>query len=619
MRTFTLFIAFICLGWTVKAQDTLKTVELDEVVFLGSKTEIPVEKSGKTIFKITRNEIEQSSGKEVADLLNEIPGIQMDGNFGPLGTNIGYFVRGASSKQTLIMIDGVPFNDASGIDQTYDLRLLDLDQVESIEVLKGGLGALYGTGAAAGVINIQLKEAGSEAISGKVGAAYGSFNTFKSHLNVNGRNNNFSYLFNGGYQRSDGFSAALNESGISSFDDDGFEGVNFLGKVSYQFSDAFDLGFSASLDDFENDYDQGVFADGDNFSEYRQLRLGLTPKLKIGSGSLITNIFYSQLDRLFNSPDFFDPSARFIDEYEAENIQVDAVIDQNLTDNIKLIGGVNYQNFSYAQPSVDEESFYLLDPYLSFIYDRSNFTFQFGGRVNTHSEYGVNFVFNVNPSYLVNLDAGDIKLYGSYSTSFVAPSLFQLFGPFGANPDLTPEESESAEGGVSFLSDIATLNFVYFYRKDNNLIQFLNEGYGNSTNEIETSGVELNGRVEISENIQFNAHYTYINALGDAVIFRIPTHKYGASLNFSIIKDLDIRTTYLRTGDRDQPFFNNETFMTEVVNTSAFGLVDISANYKIGKFVLNGAVNNLLDEDYVAIYGFNAIGINYNLGMNYSF
>jgi len=123
----------------IRAQDSLKTTILQEVVTTGTKFEVPVEKSGKSIYKLTTEQLNQNAGKTIADLLNEVPGVQIDGNFGTPGTNTSYYVRGGRNKNTLILIDGVPLNDPSAINAEYDLRYITVSQVESIEVLKGGL------------------------------------------------------------------------------------------------------------------------------------------------------------------------------------------------------------------------------------------------------------------------------------------------------------------------------------------------------------------------------------------------------------------------------------------------------------------------------------------------
>ncbi len=613
MRKLHLLTALICLGWTVKAQDSLQTIQLDEVVITGTKSAVPIEKSGKTIYKLTKQDIEENGARSVADILNEVPGVQMDGNFGPLGTNISYFVRGASSKRTLVLIDGVPFNDPSGVDQTYDLRLLNLDQVESIEILKGGLSTLYGTGAAAGVINISLKKSNKDPFNGNAKVEYGSFNSFNSNLGFSGSFDKFSYLVNGGYKKSGGFSAALDNTGAGNFDDDGFVGYNFLGKFDYRFTESLNLAFTGAYDAFDTDFDAGAFADAEsNISEYEQLRFGISPTYKWLGGNLKGNFFYSKLDR------FFDSSG-FTSDNDAKNFQGDLVLDQNLSDKIKLVGGLNYQRLAYSQPGVDEESFSMIDPYVTFIYDESDFNFQIGGRLNSHSDYGTNFVFNASQSKIIKVSNKlDSKLIASYSTSFITPSLFQLFGPFGANPDLEPEESQSAEGGFSFFKDGFDLGLVYFYRKDDNLIVFAGN-YENTDAEIETDGLELNGSYEFSEDLTFSGNYTYTRRLSDDIAFRIPTHKYGASLTFVPMENLTTKLSYLHTGTRDLQYFDNTTFEAVLVDADAFDLFDLVISYKLNDLTISGSVNNIFDEEYQAIAGFTSVNRNYRLSLNYFF
>jgi vitamin B12 transporter len=67
-------------------------------------------------------------------------------------------MRGASAGNTLILIDGVPLYDASGISSEFDIGYININQVERIEILKGAQSTLYGSDAVAGVINIIMKK-----------------------------------------------------------------------------------------------------------------------------------------------------------------------------------------------------------------------------------------------------------------------------------------------------------------------------------------------------------------------------------------------------------------------------------------------------------------------------
>jgi len=153
---------------------------LDEIVVTATKFKLKKEQIGKVIYTISQKEIVNNAGKTVIDLLNNIPGIEIKGSNSNPSEPKSTYVRGGRSRQVLILIDGVPVSDPSLINQEYDLRLLSLNQIQSIEVLKGASSTLYGSGAATGVINIILKKASKNTVSGSYEVTVGSNNDAES-------------------------------------------------------------------------------------------------------------------------------------------------------------------------------------------------------------------------------------------------------------------------------------------------------------------------------------------------------------------------------------------------------------------------------------------------------
>ncbi|MEM1339272.1 MAG: TonB-dependent receptor plug domain-containing protein [Bacteroidota bacterium] len=625
MKKYLFVMATVCCVALGKSQDSLKVVQLDDVVLTGNKIETPIEKSGKTIFKLNQKAIQANRGKDITDLLNEIPGVQIDGNFATPGTNISYRVRGAQSEQTLILIDGIPFNDPSGLAQTFDLRLLDLDQVESIEVLKGGLSSLYGTGAAAGVINIKLKEAAKETFKTILNTEYGSFNTFMSNVNISGSTDKLNYMFSGSYKSSDGFSAALDTIGNQGFDDDDFESLNFMGRLGYQFSDRFSIGLLVTSDDIESGFDAGAFRDNDSELNQTLLKFAISPKYQWSNGSVKGNFSYHTNERTFNSPDRNDSNERDISEFNGNTLQADIIVDQVLTDKIKLIGGINFQRPVWDPEDADNESFTMIDPYVSVIHDYKNFNFQLGGRLNNHSLYGTNFVWNVNPSYRLDFGSNKLKILGSYATAFLSPSLNQLYaGDFGflaadaGNPDLEPQESETAEGGFEWTSkEKFQFSAVYFYRQDENLIDFVfnddftSGTYVNLEGETAVDGVELTMSYAFLPALTVTGHYTYIRSLTDDVILRrVPENKFGFTLSAIPTKNLLLKLTHLHVGEVPE---NDE------ITLDAYDLFDGFVSYRFNELTVSASVNNIFDADYVDRFGWATAERNFNIGLRYEF
>ncbi|MFM2229875.1 MAG: Vitamin transporter BtuB, partial [Bacteroidota bacterium] len=148
--------------------------QLKEVVISDTKFAQRQEKSGKVIEVITAQDLEKKSGQSLPTVLSQAAGLEINGNQSANGKNLGYYIRGGKNRQILILIDGIPVTDASGISFEYDLRLLPVEQVERIEIMKGAASTLYGTGAATGVINITLKKSAKKEIEGNAYVNIGS-------------------------------------------------------------------------------------------------------------------------------------------------------------------------------------------------------------------------------------------------------------------------------------------------------------------------------------------------------------------------------------------------------------------------------------------------------------
>ncbi len=101
---------------------------------------------------------------DLAEVLRSRAGIDILGSRSQLGQNLTTSIRGGRNDQVLILIDGVRVNDASRIGTDFDLNFLPLEAIESIEILKGASGTLYGSSAATGVIDITTKKGAQDSL-----------------------------------------------------------------------------------------------------------------------------------------------------------------------------------------------------------------------------------------------------------------------------------------------------------------------------------------------------------------------------------------------------------------------------------------------------------------------
>lgn len=619
--------AFLALGvffsmCTIAQENQQLTVEtLDEVVLTDSRFELKRENSGKTVITISQEEIEKNQGRSVAELINTKSGIEINGTRSNAGQNLGVFVRGGRSRQVLVIIDGVQVSDPSQINGEYDLRLLSLGNIEKIEVIKGAASTLYGSGAAAAVINITTKKASDKDVNIVINSSIGTnqsqddqdyrLSDFNNSVNANGTVGKFTYKAGFNQQFTDGLSAALVEEGEA--ERDAFSKKSFDLNLGYQFTDAFSVNVFGNVTDVNSDFDGGAFFDSPgNVFNSDQYRVGLSSKYTYTNGSVNLNASYSTFDRAFISDfPFFA---------EGENLILDVYNKYKINNSFYTIVGLNVidNQATFEGNTVDENpDFNIVDPYANVVYVSDfGLNINAGARLNNHSEYGSNFVYNINPSYTYKFGEGSyVKPFGSYSTSFITPSLNQLFGNFGPNPELDPEENLTVEGGVEVkLGKNFRASALYFDREATDVILFdFEAGYFNSEEDVNTSGIEVEIQASPVKNLSLTANYTYIDNENDAIL--IPESKANLLVGYDFSPRTFASVGFQYTDDRLANDFRE--FPAAEVTLESFSLVNLAFGHTLKndklRFLLS--VDNLLNEDYQDVFGFTSRGTNVKLGV----
>lgn len=626
-----------CVFAQQKDSNASKT-ELDEVVISDSKFALPKEKSGKVITKITSEDLKMKEGQSVATILNSVTGVEINGSQSAAGKNLGYYIRGGKSNQVLILIDGIPVTDASGISLEYDLRLLPAEQVESIEIMKGASSTLYGTGAATGVINITLKKAGKKAIQGNGYLNAGTYNTaftskkspqdYNQGFSVNGNLKKFNYFASLNSSETTGMSqiASPNENVV--YEEDRFSRINYLAKLGYKASDKLTLDFFGNYDKVDNDYDGGFDNTGtndisQNHSKSEQSRFGFLPKYKYNKGEFVLNSSFNQIARSYDELDTYSGTVGF-SKYDSRNVNVDAFNKYEITQSLFVVAGAQYQFFDmnsvtpYGDIAKESAKFNMIDPYITGVYTSDfGLNVNAGARLNIHSEYGNQLVYNVNPSY--DFKSFPLKVLASYSTAFVTPSLYQLYSPYG-NTALTPEKNTTVEAGfeTKLLDKKIIFSAVGFYREQTDFIGFSSAyKYINIEGTNKAKGVETEITFAVSEKLKWISNYTFTQV--DKALDRlIPKHKVNSSLDFQICPRTTFNVNYQYVDGRNDAFFDGNTFATQNIVLGSYQLVNASLNYELVKNRLSifGAATNILNEEFVENVGYNTKGRNYKLGLN---
>ena len=596
-------------------QDSIKLQQLDEVVVSDSRFELKRENSGKTVIKISAEELQRNQGRSVSEIINTKSGIEVNGSRSFAGQNISVFARGGNNRQVLVLIDGIQVSDPSNVNGEYDLRLLNSSQIESIEILKGAASTLYGNSAATAVINITTKKASKNGTSLEVLSSLGTnqsvekqnynLSDFSNTVTIRSKHSGFSVLASGGHQFTNGLSAAIGE------ETDDFSRIDGNFSIGYQFTERFEVTTSAFYNKLDSDFDNSFPVEDADFSfRSEQSRFTLASNFQYKNGSIQLNSAFNQITRTFKSdfPSFFDSESFVLDVFNKYSFgdKLHTIIGLNLIENTTVFSS--------------EETTVSTDPYTNVVF-LSDFGLNVnaGARLNNHSDYGSNFIYNFNPSYNIKVKRGYVKLFGSYATSFIAPNLSQLYGPFGSNPDLEPELNTTLEGGIEYRpSDKLRMSALYFNRREEGRIQFITidpttfeSQYSNIEETINFNGFEFELQAKPLEGVTFSTNYTYTDS-DNGLALRIPKTKINAKIGYELNDRTYLSLAYQYVAEREDTDFS--TFTT--VNLDSFSLLDFYLKHDISSTVgFFLTINNLLNEEYVEVIDFTTKGRNIRLGM----
>lgn len=591
---------------------------LEEVVIMATKNDQKQNQTGKVVNIISAEQLERSVGKTLPELLSEQAGVIVGGATSNQGLNKGLFIRGAGSAYAVVLIDGIPVANPSGAGSAFDLRMFGIDQIDHIEIIKGGQSTIYGSDAVAGVINIITKKGGADVSSVFGNGTIGSFDTYKGTIGINSNVSGFSYNIGYTQGKTAGISEAADSVGTGTpFEKDGNRTAALNANFSLQATK--ELSISPFFRYFYGryDFDGGAFLDNpDNRYKTKHYNAGLNTKYEFDTGKLNFNYSY---ETTWN-----DTRNQYgVSQSQGKMNLLDLYYSQQLGNNLTLLVGID-NRLTKLEGSYRAHT-NLFSTYTSlFLHDLKNFNLEVGGRYNNHEEYGDNYTYSITPSYDLTKS---VKLFGTVSTNFKAPTLDMLFGLYGANADLKPESSQNYEAGVNVRSNDnnLSLRISAFHRDLTDAIVYGNRGYVNQLSQ-QAKGFEVEPRLKIG---QFSAtgfyayvegnEFNFVNNQTENTLFRRPKHTFGLNLGLQATSRLFVSTNLKRLGKRtDGDFdFNNP----HIVTMPAFNLVDIYGEYKLPKTQLRlfADLKNIFDEQYTEYYGYSSMGFNMNAGIAFNF
>ena len=582
---------------------------LEEVVVVDSRFEIKRSQSGKTVIKISEKELKNYQGRSLPELLQTYGGINLIGSRSAAGQNQSFSIRGGRNNQVLILIDGVRVSDPSRISNDFDLNLLNLADIVSIEIVKGAASTLYGSSASTGVVNITTKKS-SKKLSVNLGSTIGTqqaantaFNKISylsNFANFSGTKDSFQYKLSLGSQNIYGLSSVDVGTEIDPFIQTNF-GFQLGRKGKY-----LDWNVTFNKDHSGTSFDNVFGTPSDNNSTLVTdlERFSLSSIYTYDKGSLHAVLGLQNTDRVF--------AGGYNQTLQGANLALDVFNKYIIKERFYSVLGFAHQNTSYEGAPSNIQN----DVYLNFVYlSTAGFNFNLGSRMNNHDTYGSHFTYSINPSYSFRFANEDrLKIVSSISSAFIPPSSYQLYDFYSGNLDLKPEENTTLELGAEWNSGTQSRASLVFFKRteDPTLIyDFATYRYGNSEERVTYSGIEFEYQNKLFDVVDLRMNYTYNETeLGNLI--NLPKHAFGAVLDYDLSPATHLNTSIQHTGSR---------VGLSSAPLDAYTLVDakVSHRFKNQKLSAFFILANIFDADYIEIENFSTQGRNFRLGVNLSF
>lgn len=642
-RKFFAVTALLAIGSPLLAQQDSIVRNMDEVVVTATKTAQKQSTTGKVITVITREQLEKSAGKSLAQVLNEQAGIIVNGSLNNAGSVQTLFMRGASNGRALILIDGIPLNDPSTITNDFDLNHFSIQDAERIEICKGAQSTLYGSDAIAGVINIiTVKKDLNTPFGYKSTHSAGNRNSFRNQFQGFGKSGKFQYQARFSHYKTDGFSSATTANGNNGLEKDGYDGHMANASLQYEPVAGLSIRGFIQYSRYQSDVDAGVFADDrDYWIRNKNTTGGLNLRYQKGRVTLVANYQYGELSRIYLNDSLHTPGfTKFEDNrYDGRTQFAEFFGNIRLNKFASLLAGTDYRWGNMSQFYYSLSGF---GPYLSQFNDTSmnqvsgyaslflhflneDLNIELGGRMNSHSKYGGNSTFTINPSYRIN---DRFRVFGSVASGFKAPTIYQLFDVFSGTPTLKPERSINYELGIQHSGKKWSNRLVYFYRDIDNGLDFdYNQFVYFNFVKQKVHGLEYEFSAQLSDKLQVSGNYTLIAGqettqsrknFSDTTynyLLRRPRHAVNFTIGYQFTKKLDASVTARAISKR----YDLGGYQMEDVKLDGYFLLNAHIQYKWKeqiRFFADG--QNLTDKRFFDLRGYNSMPFTFMTGVSFS-
>ena len=583
-----------------------KEATLDDVEVTGSRAPLALGQAARMVTVLSREDIQAAPVQSINDLLKMAVGVDVRQR-GPIGAQTDIGIRGSTSEQITILLNGINICDPQTGHNAFDLPC-DVSDIVRIEVLEGPAARVYGTSSLVGAINIVTKDDKSQ--RSEVRVEGGSF----GYLSGAGRAGIDSHSLSASYTRSDGYSRA--KSGALNADYSGgkafYQGAYESAQVRLNWHAGLSTkGFGSNTfysAKFDEQYERTTklftalqgetegwlhFKPGIYWNRsYDRFELIRGDESKVPFNHHRTDVFGINLNSYF---DWVAGRTAFGAEFRNEDI-----VSTNLGEPLNNPHGHYKNGLNRSNLSFHLEHNILLK--------RFTLSAGFVAVKNTWNEMPFTLYPGIDASYRM----GDHwKVYASYNTSLRMPSFTELYYSVGghkADKYLKPEEMQAVEGGVKYSSRWLTAQASIFHHHARNMIDWVMDTreadpVWQSVNhtKVNTLGQEFTINCQLS-TVNCQLSYCHLHQqkqeadyLQSQYSLEYLRHKLTAQLRMRLLEHLDLTLGY-RWQDRMGSY---TTIDGEVKNYHPYSVVDARLAWTKDTYSIYVEGNNLTGHRYV--------------------
>jgi vitamin B12 transporter len=597
------------------------TTTLREVVVTASRVETPITDVTADVTYIDRETLDRAGQTSLREVLGQQPGVQWTSS-GSYRSSTGIFLRGASSSQSIFLVDGIRIGSATS--GTAAIENIPLDRIDHIEILRGAASALYGPDAVGGVIQIFTKNP-TQDLQASVMVGAGTDGQLKSAASLSSTTGISSYSLGVTQEKATGISTnnCPASSGFNA-DADGFNSVSWDAKLIAKLTADQTVTLSTIQSQTNYQFDGTPSPNP----------LGLT---KASSDA-------------WSKPVLNDVALKWDAKWTADwtsAVSLGTADDQSVTEYFRLSDGafggsskfntrrnqVSWQNnlrfgtdvltaiLEERNESVDSSTAYKVSQrdisgtMLSYAWNRPVWNVLAVVRDDENSQFGSFVDWALSGGYKV---AEGLRTVASLGTSYQAPTFNQLYFPGFGSPTLTPQRNRSSELGLKFDAPNLSWSAITYY---NEIQGFIDPATNVQSSKAVLQGATLSAQID-AEDMSYAASYDYADphsfsatpALNGLRLARVAQNVLKGSVN-KRINDFHVFAEVNLSGERED---------AKVVGSGreilpSYATLNVGADWKVRKDLkLLARLNNATDTSYMLANGYSMPGRNLFVSMVWS-